>query len=155
MIHIALSNLREEYPRSRSLRGYPHLVIGYQCLGAGTKWCCVHTLSARYMTVSIVTPFRPVRRHFETWAYQREQSCGLPGTNKNCVHTETQCPVMYPSTRLRPCRPCTRAPVLWPNSSVGTWHKGVFTLVPSEYRTRATCANTKYERSGCLLNCHC
>ena len=27
------------------IRGCPHLVFRNQCLGAGTKWCCVHTLS--------------------------------------------------------------------------------------------------------------
>ena len=36
-------------------------VPGNQCLGKGTKWCCVHTLSTRYVTVYIVnssqTPF--------------------------------------------------------------------------------------------------
>ena len=36
-------------------------VPGNQCLGTGTKWCCVHTLSTRYVTVYIVnssqTPF--------------------------------------------------------------------------------------------------
>ena len=48
------------------LRGCPHLVIGNQCLGTGTKWCHVHTLSTRYVTVYIVIPFRPVRCHFET-----------------------------------------------------------------------------------------
>ena len=48
-------------------RACPHLVPGNQCLGTGTKWCSVHSLSTRYETVFIVTPFRPVRRHFETW----------------------------------------------------------------------------------------
>ena len=27
------------------IRSCPHLVFRNQCLGAGTKWCCVHTLS--------------------------------------------------------------------------------------------------------------
>ena len=45
----------------------PHFVPRNQCLGTrGTKWCCVHTLSTRYVTVYIGTPFRPIRRHFET-----------------------------------------------------------------------------------------
>ena len=35
-------------------------MFGNQCLGTGTKWCCVHTLSTRNVTVYIVTPFRPV-----------------------------------------------------------------------------------------------
>ena len=33
-----------------SIRGCPHLVPGNQCLATGTKWCCVHTLSTRYVT---------------------------------------------------------------------------------------------------------
>ena len=36
-------------------------VPGNQCLGTGTKWCCGHTMSTRYVTVYIVnssqTPF--------------------------------------------------------------------------------------------------
>ena len=47
-----------------NLRGCPHLEPGNQCLGTGTKWCCVHTVSTRYATAYIVTPFIPVRRHF-------------------------------------------------------------------------------------------
>ena len=47
-------------------RTCPHLVPGNQCLGTGTKWCCVHSLSTRSETVFIVTPFRLVRLHFET-----------------------------------------------------------------------------------------
>ena len=39
----------------------PHLVPESHCLGSGTKWCCVHTMSTRYVTVYIVnssqTPF--------------------------------------------------------------------------------------------------
>ena len=34
-------------------------------------------------------------------------------------------------------------------SSVGTWQKGVFTLVSNEYRTRAWCPGTKCEH--CLI----
>ena len=58
------------------MRGYSHLLFGNQCLGTGTKWCCVHTLtlSTRYVTLNVVNSFRPVRRHFETWAKQRERS---------------------------------------------------------------------------------
>ena len=67
-------------------------------------------------------------------------------TNKNSVHTGTWCPFLCPSTRSRPC---TRAPAPCPNSSVGMLQKkGVFTLVPSEYRTWAPCPGTKCE--GCL-----
>ena len=42
------------------LRGFPHLMLGNQCLGTSTKWCCVHTLITRYVSVYIVTPFRPL-----------------------------------------------------------------------------------------------
>ena len=62
-------------------------------------------------------------------------------TNKNVVHTGTWCPLLCPSTRSRPC---TRAPAPCPNSSGGMLEKmSVFTLVPSEYRTRAPCPGTK------------
>ena len=62
-------------------------------------------------------------------------------TNKNGVHTGTWCPLLRPSTRSRPC---TGAPAPCPNSSVGMLEKmSVFTLVPSEYRTRAPCPGTK------------
>ena len=67
-------------------------------------------------------------------------------TNKNDVHTGARCPLSCPSTRSRAC---TRAParvriLVW----VCLEKKGVFTLVPSEYRTRAPCPGTKCE--GCL-----
>ena len=42
-------------------RGCPHLVLGNQCLGTDTKWCCVHTLNTRFVTVFIVTVQRKVR----------------------------------------------------------------------------------------------
>ena len=35
------------------LRGCPHLMLGNQCLGISTKWCCVHTMNTRYVTVYI------------------------------------------------------------------------------------------------------
>ena len=53
-------------PLLARLRGCTHLVFGDQCLRTNTNWCCVHTLSTRYATVCIVTPFLPVRCHFET-----------------------------------------------------------------------------------------
>ena len=49
-----------------SLGSFPHLVSTNLWLGTGTKCCWVHTLSTWYVTVYIVTPFRPVRRHFKT-----------------------------------------------------------------------------------------
>ena len=73
-------------------------------------------------------------------------------TCKNDVHTGTSAHLFARvHWRSRTC----------PNSSVGTWLKGVFTLVPSEYRTRVLCPSTKCERcltcSGLLLQtvlCH-
>ena len=53
-------------PLLARLRGCTHLVFRDQCLRTNTHWCCVHTLSTRYATVCIVTPFLPVRCHFET-----------------------------------------------------------------------------------------
>ena len=79
-------------------RASPHLVPGNQCLGTGTKWWCVHTLSTWYETVhsySILpcqTPFWNM-----TWAYQRVQTevVPCPRTNKNNVHTVTRYPLLY------------------------------------------------------------
>jgi len=39
-----------------------------------------------------------------------------------------------------------------PDFSVGTWKKGVFTLVPIKNRSRAPCSGTKSERSHRLRN---
>ena len=66
----------------KHLKGCPHLV-----LGQGTSaWILAQNgvvftpwASTRYETVCIVTPFRPVRRHFITWASQGVQRrAGLP-----------------------------------------------------------------------------
>ena len=48
-----------------------------------------------------------------------------------------QCLVQCPSTRSRPC----------PNSGMGFWKKGVFTLVPIKNGSQAPCVGTKSERS--------
>ena len=58
----------------------------------------------------------------------RTKQWTAPELNKNAVHTRTRCPLCCLSTRSRPC---TWAPAPWPNFSVGSWKKGVFTLVPS------------------------
>ena len=71
------------------------------------------------------------------------------GTNEKRVHTGKQCPGQCPNTRSRPC---TRVRAPCPNSGVGTWKKGVFTLVPIKNRSRAPCSGTKFERSLGLLN---
>ena len=41
----------------KDLRGCPHLVLENQCLGTGTKRCCVQILSTWYVTVYIITVF--------------------------------------------------------------------------------------------------
>ena len=46
-------------------------------------------------------------------------------------------------------RPCTRAPSPCPNSSVGTWKKDVFILVPSDYRTWADSAWATSMNAAC------
>ena len=133
------------YGHIYNLRVCPHSEPWNQCLGPGTKWCCVHTVSTRYATAYIVTPFLSVRRHF--FKNMSLATITKPWTAtelKNGVHTGTQCPILCPSTRSRPC---TRAPAPCPNSSSGTRKKGVFTLVPSEQRTQALCPGTKCERS--------
>ena len=43
--------------------------------------------------------------------------------------------------------PKYKVSTLW-NSGVGTWKKGVFTLVPSENGTRAPSVNAAYERDS-------
>ena len=40
--------------------------------------------------------------HFETWAWEWEQSSWLPGTYKNCVQTGTQCLLLCWRKRSRP-----------------------------------------------------
>ena len=52
----------------------------------------------------------------------------------------------YARKRLRPC---TRAPAPCPNSSVGTWKKDVFILVPSHYRTWAESAWATSVNAAC------
>ena len=64
-----------------------------------------------------------------------------------CSDTEypgNQCLVQCPSTRSRPC---TRAWAPCPNSGVGSWKKGVLTLVPIKNGSLAPCSGTKSERS--------
>ena len=39
------------YVKDLQLRECRYLMPYNQCLGIGTKWCCVHTLSTRYVTV--------------------------------------------------------------------------------------------------------
>ena len=117
-------------------------------LGTGTKWCCVHTLSNRYVKSCLHSySILPCQTPFWNW-HEISNECKAVDcrrTNENNVHTGTQCP-LFPR-RARTC----------PNSRVGTWlkKKGVFTLVPIEYRTQVPCPNTKCERcltcSGLLL----
>ena len=38
------------------LRDCSHLLPENQCLGTGTKWFCVHTLSTQNVDLNIVTP---------------------------------------------------------------------------------------------------
>lgn len=64
-----------------------------------------------------------------------------PEKKKTDVPTGTCCPLLCLSRRTRPC---TRAPR--PNSGLGPWKNCVFTLMSSEYRTRAPLPYAKYER---------
>ena len=45
-------------------RDCPHLVPCNQCLGSGTKWCCVHNLSTLYATVYIISQLSPCQTPF-------------------------------------------------------------------------------------------
>ena len=101
---------------------YP-VVLGNQYLGTGTKWCCVHTLSARYVTDCVhscsippcQTPFWSMN-----WAARTKQWNAR--NLQKLLHTGTRCPLLCPSTRSRPC---TWAPAPCPNSSVGMLEKRV------------------------------
>ena len=53
-----------------------------------------------------------------------------PGTNQNGVHTGTPVPDF-----------CTRVLTPCPNSCLGAWKRGVFTLVASEYSNRGPSGN--------------
>ena len=55
------------------------LAVHIRCLGTGTKWCCVHTLSTWYKTLSDAT-----LKH-ELGSENKAVDC--PRTNKNGVHT--------------------------------------------------------------------
>ena len=65
----------------------------------------------------------------------------LKKKKKTGVPTGTCCPLLCLSRRTRPCTWALR-----PNSGLGLWKNGVFTLMSSEYRTRALLLDTKYER---------
>ena len=101
------------------LRGCPHSVLGNQCMGTGTKWCCVHTSSTRYVTVCKVHKvLSPCQTPFSNMSLVARTKQWTAWNLKNCVHTGTRCPLLCPNTRSRPC---TRAaPARCPNSSVGT-----------------------------------
>ena len=121
------------YGHIYNLRGCPHLGPGNQCLGTGTKRCCVHTESTRYSTAYIVTPFLPVSRHF--FKIMSLATITKPWTatelkKKRCAHRDPV-PTFVPEYKV---------------STLGTKKKGVFSLVPSEWRTRAPCPGTKCER---------
>ena len=48
--------------------GGVHLRNENEYQGTGTKRCCFHTLSIRYVFVYLVAPFLPVRSYFEAGA---------------------------------------------------------------------------------------
>ena len=51
-------------PRTKILKGLSTLDAREPVLGYRHKMVLVHTMSTRYVTVYIVTPFHAVRRHF-------------------------------------------------------------------------------------------
>ena len=73
-------------------------------------------------------------------------------TTPFCVGTQTLVPKHYYKVKNTRSRPCTWAPALFPNSSEGTWKKGVLTLVSSEYRAWAPCPGTKCKHCLILLS---
>ena len=82
-----LSTLGDRKP----VPGYWHKMVS--CSHFEYPICdCVHSYS--------ISPCQMPLRNISLW--QREQSSGLQGTYKNCVHRGTQCPLLCPSTRWRP-----------------------------------------------------
>ena len=98
------------------------------------KNCCVYTLTARYVTVYVVTLFAP-----SDAGLQHELSSDYRVVNCARWNTETRCPLFFP-----------RAGTVFEFLLVYL-KKGVFTSVSSEYRTRAPCPGTKCERCLSLL----
>ena len=132
--------------RTSFLWGCSHLVLGNHCLDIGTKRCCVHTLSTLYCaTVYIVTPCQTLYWNMSLAA--RTKQWTARNLQKLCAKRDPV-PTFVPEYKVT--RPCTRAPAPCPHSSVGTWKKSVFILVPSDYRTwadsaRATSVNAAFE----------
>ena len=139
-----------------TLRGCPHLLLGNQCLGRVTKCCCVHTLSNRYVKSCVHSySLSPCRTPFWNMSLATNTKQWTAEELTKTICTQGLGTHFFARVHWR-SRKC-------PNSSVATWLKGVFTLVPmpSEYRTRVPCPSTKFERcvtcSGLLLQkvlCH-
>ena len=142
------------FSHGNTLRSCPHLVLGNQCLGTGTKCCCVHTLSSRYVKSCVHRyPISPCQTSFwnMSLATNTKKWNAEELTKTMCTQGLSAHFLARVHWRSRTC----------PNFSVGTWLKGEFTLVPSEYRTRVPCPSTKCDRcltcSGLLLQkvlCH-
>lgn len=106
-----------------TLRGRPHLLLGNQCPGRVTKCCCVHTLSNRYVKSCVHsyslspcrTPFWNMSLATNTKQWTAEELTKAMCTQGLGTHFFARV-----HWRSRKC----------PNSSVATWLKGVFTLVP-------------------------
>ena len=55
-----------------------------QCLGTGTKWCCVHTMSTRCVTVYIVNS---IQTPFLSWSLAAStKQWSAPKVEKQCAH---------------------------------------------------------------------
>ena len=86
-LSLGLSTLGDRKP----VPGYWHKMVS--CSHFEYPICdCVHSYS--------ISPCQMPLWNISLW--QREQSSGLQGTYKNCVHRGTQCPLLCPSTRWRP-----------------------------------------------------
>ena len=118
--------------------GCPYYVPWNQCLVPAQKLCCVYTLRTRYVTVYIVTLFA-----LSDAGLKHELSSDYRVVDCARWNTETRCPLFFPEYKV--------FTGTVPEFLLVYLKKGVFTLVSSEYRTRAPCPGTKCERCLSLL----
>ena len=152
MLSLISCTTRSVCSHGNTLRGCPHLELGNQCTWVQVQNGVVFTpwVTDMWSPVFIVIPFCPAKHHSETGmklATNAKQWTAAELTKTMC----TQGPSVHFFPRVH-----------WRSRNVPeflggylTKEKGVFTLVPIEYRTQVPCPNTKCERcltcSGLLL----
>lgn len=119
-----------------TVRGCPHLTRQKMVLCSHLEYLIATTGVHDYTISPCQTPFWNLSLAVRTRRWT------APELTKNGVLTRTH-------------RPCTRTLALCPNACLGTWSLDVFTLVSSEYRTRAPCPGTRCEPCLRFLMCSC